>query len=443
MGKADDNGAAYGPVPIGPRLIRILAVAFAARIGVLLEGVTGIGKSEIYKQIAEELDVEVRVVNLCVLEPADLVGLPIVKAEETIYARPRNLPADGRGIVVIEELNRAEQYIQNPALELLTTGRIHEYQLPPGWIVCATINPPGGDYNVKPLDPAMMDRFLYLKVCADRLDWIDWARSAGIHPAILAVAGSHDRFLEEVSPRRWAKASQLLAALSLEDLDDVDFLRPLLHGLLPPAWVETVLETLQARRVADEIDVEALLCEYDADPDLRQAVQAFRGSGRTDGLDEITHRLTGLVQGPRLAELIAERKFSLRALEHLLGDLPGDHREQVQEALGRNPAACGRIDLTAEHVLRDYRGSKAARKVDSWIKDPLKQYRVGLLVTALCQYVRRHPDLEGLRDCRATVFNLGYFLWQIGPKRAEPLAETLRHHGIEPILPDRPRRKPR
>ena len=443
MGKADENGEAYGPTPIGRRLMRMLTVAFWARIGVLLEGATGIGKSAIYKQLAEELGIEVRVVNLSLLEPPDLVGLPIIKDDETIYARPRILPTEGRGILVLEELNRAELYIQNPALELLTTGRVHEHQIPPGWIVCAAINPAGGDYHVKPLDPAMSDRFLYLKVCADRLEWTFWAHSVGIHPAVLRVARGHDRFLAEVSPRRWAKTSELLGALSPEDLADPTFLRPLLHGFLPPAWVEILIEVLQTQREAAEIDVEGLLSAYHNDRALRDAVKAFRGNGRTDGLDEITHRVTGLVQGPRLADLIADRRFSLQALERLLADLAGDQSEQVQEALGRNPAACDRIELKPADVLQDYRGSKAAKKVDSWIDNPVKHYRVGLLVTALSKHIQQHEDLEGLRDCRHTVFNLGYFLWQIGPKWAAPLAETLQRHGIEPILPDRPKRKPR
>ena len=443
MGNADENGDAYGPTPVGRKLKRMLKIAFRARRNVLLEGVTGIGKSAIYEQLAEELGIEVRVIDLSLLEPPDLVGLPIIKDGVTIYARPRILPNGGRGILVLEELNRAEAYIQHPALQLLSAGRIHEHRMPEGWIVCAAINPAGGDYQVKPLDPAMMDRFLHLKVCADRLDWIDWAEAEGVHPVVLKVAHIHDRFLEEVSPRRWGHSSDLLKALTPEDLADPGLLRPLLHGLLPPAWVEILIEALQTQREAAEIDVEALLSGYHKVRFLQRTVKAFRGNGRTDGLDEITHRVTGLVQGPRLADLIADRRFSLQALERLLGDLAGDQSEQVQEALGRNPAACDRIELKPAHVLQDYRGSRAAKKVDSWIDNPFKHYRVGLLVTALSKHIQQHEDLEGLRDCRNTVFNLGYFLWQIGPKWAAPLAETLQRHGIEPIMPDNPKRRPR
>jgi hypothetical protein len=42
---------------------------------------------------------------------------------------------------MLEELNRAERYIQQPALQLLTARRLHEYTLPPGWVCFAAVNP--------------------------------------------------------------------------------------------------------------------------------------------------------------------------------------------------------------------------------------------------------------------------------------------------------------
>ena len=56
---------------------------------------------------------------------------------------------------MLEELNRAERYIQQPALQLLTARRLHEYELPPGWSTVAAINPEDGEYQVTPLDPAL------------------------------------------------------------------------------------------------------------------------------------------------------------------------------------------------------------------------------------------------------------------------------------------------
>src|SRR5262245_49044249 len=105
-------------IPLGPRVEAILEIAYRARRPLLLEGPTGIGKSEIVQQVARKLGVGVRVLDLSLLEPPDLVGLPQIDPgsgapgdARTRYALPSILPRDGAGILLLEELNRAERYI--------------------------------------------------------------------------------------------------------------------------------------------------------------------------------------------------------------------------------------------------------------------------------------------------------------------------------------------
>ena len=133
------TGEALRPlaVPVGPRLERVLTVAYRARRAVLLEGPTGVGKSEIVRRVAQSLSIETIVLDLSLLEPPDLVGLPVVRDGRTEYALPHVLPSGGAGILLLEELNRAERYIQQPALQLLTARRLHEYVLPDGWVCVA------------------------------------------------------------------------------------------------------------------------------------------------------------------------------------------------------------------------------------------------------------------------------------------------------------------
>ena len=135
-------------IPVGPRLERVLSIAYRARRAVLLEGPTGVGKSEIIRRVASELGIGTAILDLSLLEPPDLVGLPFVKDGRTEYALPHVLPREGAGILLLEELNRAERYIQQPALQLLSARRLHEYELPEGWICVATINPQ--DYGMLP-----------------------------------------------------------------------------------------------------------------------------------------------------------------------------------------------------------------------------------------------------------------------------------------------------
>ena len=162
-------------LPLGPRVESILEVAYRARRAVLLEGATGIGKSELVAHVAKKLGIGHIVLDLSLLEPPDLVGLPVIEDGRTRYALPRFLPRDGAGILMLEELNRAERYIQQPALQLLTARRLHEYELPPDWVSFAAINPETSDYQVTPLDRALRARFLTLQVRAERSAWLAWA----------------------------------------------------------------------------------------------------------------------------------------------------------------------------------------------------------------------------------------------------------------------------
>ena len=117
MGTKQDSENRYRKLPVGLRLMAVLMVAYRARRPVLLEGPTGIGKSEIVEQVAREMGIEFIVLDLSLLEPPDLVGLPVIKDGRTTYALPVILPCSGDGILMLEELNRAERYIQQPALQ--------------------------------------------------------------------------------------------------------------------------------------------------------------------------------------------------------------------------------------------------------------------------------------------------------------------------------------
>ena len=114
------------PIVVGPRLEKILTVAYRARRAVLLEGPTGIGKSELVQQVALRLGIGIVTLDLSLLEPPDLVGIPVVSGGRTVYAAPSALPMDGSGLLVLEELNRAERYVQQPALQLLSLIHISE-----------------------------------------------------------------------------------------------------------------------------------------------------------------------------------------------------------------------------------------------------------------------------------------------------------------------------
>lgn len=429
--------AQLGPLalPVGPRLERVLSIAYRARRAVLLEGPTGIGKSEIIRRIAADLGIDTIVLDLSLLEPPDLVGLPVVEGGRTKYALPSVLPQSGAGILLLEELNRAERYIQQPALQLLSARRLHEYELPPDWICVATVNPETAEYHVTALDKALRARFLQIHVRADRASWLAWAQTKNLHPGILALAHAHERILEDVPPRTWTYASDLLHAFSPAELEDGALLRDALGGYLPAAWVEALLASKASWGTRVGFDVRELLSSYGASSPRKKEIVGYREKGQTDRLEEIVARIAPLLAGPEAGVLASQKQLSLASFEALIADLPGDQREKLQDALAGNVTATSLVDVDPTDLLASFANSAAEKKLTAWRGDPQKRHRIGLAITGLRAFVEDPSRLAELKKSNVARTCLGQVLLHLPDREAMALAETLKRVGVTPIRP--------
>ena len=427
------------PMPVGDRLKAVLHIAYRARRPVLLEGPTGIGKSDV-KEVATELGIRRIVLDLSLLEPPDLVGLPVTKEGRTKYAAPAILPTDGAGLLMLEELNRAERYIQQPALQLLTERRLHDYELPEGWSTCAAINPERQEYQVTAMDPALRSRFLNLKICADRESWLRWAEQNEVHQVVLQLGRLHDRLLEDTPPRTWTYVSDVLKALTPKERENQTLLSDLLGGYLTPPWIEMLLKVLPSCGQALAIDVNRLLRGHNEGVKLVEELVAFRKQGRTDVLEAVANRVQALVEGPELNALIGRNEFSIEAFEKLISELPGDRREILQVRFGKNPVTAQLIGLKPDDVLKSYQDSPAQQKVTRWNQDPFLQHRLCALVQGVCVNLRsakqQNPELWRNAGLKAA---LGQFIADIKPEIAQRLTGVLKELDITPLAPSRRR----
>lgn len=406
-------------LPLGPLVKSVVKLAYRARRPVLLEGPTGIGKSELVAQVANELGIAYQVLDLSLLEPPDLVGLPVIENNRTSFAAPLALPQDGAGILMLEELNRAERYIQQPALQLLTARRLHQYQLPDGWTTCAAINPEHDEYQVTPLDPALRSRFLNVAVRADRTEWLAWAHANSLHPAVLELAGEQDRFLEDVPPRTWTYVSQVLQAMSPAEVGEPRLLHAMLCGYLPTAWSEALAAKLESFVGRGGLDVGAMLRAYHEDASLRQSVAELVAQGKTDALEMIWFRIHEVISSPEIARLIGRNEFRLEAFERLMQDLPGDFRERLEDTFSEQLAALPLVHFRAEDVVaRDYPGSPLSTRIRQLAADPSKRHRVRLMAFAVCRHLEQHPKVFELRRNNSAMLSLGMFLQHVEPHGA-------------------------
>ena len=156
-----------GSVIIGQKeLVRNVLTAMVAGGNVLLEGMPGLGKTQLVKAVGDAVDLEFSRIQFTPdLMPADVTGTTVMNREENgnIYFVFRKGPIFAN-LVLADEINRATPKTQSALLEAMqehtVTGGSQTYRLEEPFFVLATQNPleTEGTY---PLPEAQMDRFLF------------------------------------------------------------------------------------------------------------------------------------------------------------------------------------------------------------------------------------------------------------------------------------------
>ena len=147
-------------------LIRQTLVGLLAEGHVLLEGVPGLGKTELVKAFAAAIGVSFgRVQFTPDLMPADIVGTQILEEDESGHRRFEYRPGPVfTNLLLADEINRATPKTQAALLEAMQERRVtvagETRALPRPFLVLATQNPIEleGTY---PLPEAQLDRFMF------------------------------------------------------------------------------------------------------------------------------------------------------------------------------------------------------------------------------------------------------------------------------------------
>ncbi len=154
--------------------VRLIVTALFARGHVLLEGVPGLGKTQLVKALAQAIKTRFSRIQFTPdLMPADIVGTTMVMETEagqkTFQFRRGPIFAN---VVLADEINRATPKTQSALLEAMqehtVTAGDTTYRLEEPFFVLGTQNPleMEGTY---PLPEAQLDRFVF-KVLVDYLD---------------------------------------------------------------------------------------------------------------------------------------------------------------------------------------------------------------------------------------------------------------------------------
>lgn len=231
----------YGSLVRAPELWALLEFVFQKTADVLpplcIWGKHGIGKTQIVRDFARRTERQFRALSPAQFEEmGDLLGLPALEGSRTVLRPPSWVPDQpGPGILLIDDVNRADDRILRGLMPLLQQGQLASWSLPLNWHIVLTANPDEGDYSVTPMDEAMLTRMMHVHLIFDHGSWLDWAGRAGLdlrgidfvarHPELITgrrtTPRSLEQFLRLAAPvQDWKGDIELLYQLAAACLDE-------------------------------------------------------------------------------------------------------------------------------------------------------------------------------------------------------------------------------
>lgn len=202
----------------------------------LLVGDTGIGKTSLARKLAERHGWSMVTIDGNLLKEGEIGGLPTVVSPEknssdtmrvTVYAvhhllrRVAEETAAGREVLLfIDEINRCEHAVQQELMNLILNREINGFVLPDKVHIVAAMNPADRyEYQTVEMDVAQQNRFVWLTMEADYLQWLDWAAEEGLDETVIEFIATFPEYLNksntddlQATPRSYERVSALYRA---------------------------------------------------------------------------------------------------------------------------------------------------------------------------------------------------------------------------------------
>lgn len=165
----------------------------------------GIGKTEMVETFAENNGFAFAYIAPAQFEEmGDLIGMPKIMDNKTVFAAPNWVPTtDEKGILLIDDVNRADDRILRGIMQLLQNYELVSWKLPTKWQIILTANPDGGDYSVTPMDDAMLTRMLHITMVFEIKNWVKWATQNDIDSRCINFVLTHPEAItgDRTTPR--------------------------------------------------------------------------------------------------------------------------------------------------------------------------------------------------------------------------------------------------
>ena len=215
----------------------------------LVSGKHGIGKSQMIKSIAEDINGVCITIEGGTLKEGEITGLPYqykddngkikfrflpyyaieriqneekrlfeefgltnkenvaLIGDENVYSNNDLLPSEKINLILnkkiqpviifIDEINRTENTVYKELMNILLTRSVNGYQFPWWVFFVGAMNPStqNSTYATNEMDPAQLDRFIKIKVKDNSKEWLKYGKNAGIDASILTFIKDNPKCL--------------------------------------------------------------------------------------------------------------------------------------------------------------------------------------------------------------------------------------------------------
>lgn len=173
-----------------------------------IAGAPGIGKSDIVRHVASELNLKVIDHRLSTSDPTDLSGLPAIVNGSATFTPFDLFPIEGCEVpdgkdgwlLFLDELPSAPMSVQAAAYKLALDKEVGQHKLHPNVHVVCAGNRKSDGAIVNKIGTAMQSRLMHLEVDVDHEEWLAWAYGADVDPRVTSYIAFAPDKLQEFDP---------------------------------------------------------------------------------------------------------------------------------------------------------------------------------------------------------------------------------------------------